>query len=130
MNYNATSLLYDVAIMSALLFAGKVIRTKVKIVQKMYIPAALIAGFLGLFLGSQFLNILPFSNQISSYSGILIAVVFGSMFIGNKRSASFKSMFKNVGDTFLVNAAAEIGQYAFFILLGVTVLPLVFSNIN
>ncbi|MCI6242151.1 MAG: hypothetical protein PUC55_09025 [Lachnospiraceae bacterium] len=130
MDYNATSLLYDVAIMSALLFVGKVIRTKVKIIQKLYIPAALIAGFLGLFLGPQFLNLLPFSNQISSYSGILIAVVFSSMFIGNKRRVTFKSMFNNVGDTFLVNAAAEIGQYAFFILLGVTIIPLIFNNID
>lgn len=130
MNYSALSLLYDVAIMSALLFVGKIIRTKVRFVQKLYIPSALIAGFLGLFLGPQFLNLLPFSNQISSYSGILIAVVFGSMFIGNKRKVTFKSMFHSVGDTFLVNAAAEIGQYAFFILIGAIVLPLVFGGIN
>lgn len=130
MNYSALSLLYDVAIMSALLFVGKIIRTKVGFVQKLYIPSALIAGFLGLFLGPQFLNLLPFSNQISSYSGILIAVVFGSMFIGNKRKVTFKSMFHSVGDTFLVNAAAEIGQYAFFILIGAIVLPLVFGGIN
>lgn len=130
MSYSATSLLYDAACMSVLLFIAKIVRSKVKFFQKLYIPAALIAGFLGLFLGKQFLNVLPFSNEIGSYAGILIAFVFGSMFIGSKTKVRFKSMFGSVGDSFLVNAAAEIAQFAFFTLLGVTVLPILFPGIN
>lgn len=130
MTYSATSLLYDVACMSALLFFAKIIRSKVKFIQRLYVPSALIAGFLGLILGNQFLNILPFSNEIGSYAGILIAFVFGSMFIGSKTKVGFKSMFGSVGDSFLVNAAAEIAQFAFFTLLGVTVLPILFPGIN
>ena len=124
MEFSALSLLYDVAWMSGLLLLAKIIRSKVKIVQRMYIPSALIAGFLGLLLGKQFLNLIPFSNEISSYAGILIAFVFGSMFIGNKNKVSFKKMFDSVGDSFLVNAAAEIAQFGLFILLGVTILPM------
>lgn len=130
MEFSALSLLYDVAWMSSLLLLAKIIRSKVKIVQRMYIPSALIAGFLGLFLGKQFLNVVPFSNEISSYAGILIAFVFGSMFIGNKNKVSFKKMFDSVGDSFLVNAAAEIAQFGLFILLGVTILPMLFNGIN
>lgn len=130
MEFSALSLLYDVAWMSSLLLLAKIIRSKVKIVQRMYIPSALIAGFLGLLLGKQFLNVVPFSNEISSYAGILIAFVFGSMFIGNKNKVSFKKMFDSVGDTFLVNAAAEIAQFGLFILLGVTILPMLFNGIN
>lgn len=130
MTFSVTSLLYDVACMSALLFVAKIIRSKVRFIQKLYIPSALIAGFLGLFLGKQFLNVLPFSNEIGSYAGILIAFVFGSMFIGTKTKVSFKSMFSSVGDCFLVNAAAEIAQFAFFALLGVTVLPMIFPGMN
>lgn len=130
MTYSATSLLYDVACMSALLFLAKIIRSKVKFIQILYVPSALIAGFLGLILGKQFLNVLPFSNEIGSYAGILIAFVFGSMFIGSKTKVGFKSMFGSVGDSFLVNAAAEIAQFAFFTLLGVTVLPILFPGIN
>lgn len=130
MTYSATSLLYDVACMSALLFLAKIIRSKVKFIQRLYVPSALIAGFLGLILGKQFLNVLPFSNEIGSYAGILIAFVFGSMFIGSKTKVGFKSMFGSVGDSFLVNAAAEIAQFAFFTLLGVTVLPILFPGIN
>lgn len=44
----------------------------------------LIAGFLGLFLGDQFLGILPFSAEIGNYPATLIAVLFGSMFIGTR----------------------------------------------
>lgn len=130
MNYSATSLLYDVACMSVLLLIAKIIRSKVKFIQKLYIPTALIAGFLGLILGKQFANILPFSSEIGSYAGILIAFVFGSMFIGSKTKVSFKSMFSSVGDCFLVNGAAEISQFALFTLLGVTVLPLIFPGMN
>lgn len=101
MNYSATSLLYDVACMSVLLLIAKIIRSKVKFIQKLYIPTALIAGFLGLILGKQFANILPFSSEIGSYAGILIAFVFGSMFIGSKTKVSFKSMFSSVGTVFL-----------------------------
>lgn len=98
------------------------------IIKRLYVPSALIAGFLGLFLGNQFLNVIPFSTEISNYAGILIAFVFGSMFIGNKTKVSFKSMFQSVGDTFLVNAASEIAQFAIFILLGVTVIYWCYGN--
>ena len=107
MNFSALNLLYDVAWMSALMLIAKVIRSKVRFVQKLYIPSALIAGFMGLFAGKQFLNVIPFSSEISNYAGILIAFVFGSMFIGNKTKVSFKRMFNSVGDSFLVNAAAS-----------------------
>lgn len=39
-------------------------------------------------------------------------------------------MFKNVGDTFLVNGSSEIFQFALFILIGILVLPLIFRGIN
>ena len=130
MNFSALNLLYDFAWMSVLMFIAKIIRCKVKFVQKLYIPSALIAGFFGLFAGKQFLDIIPFSAEISNYAGILIAFVFASMFIGNKAQISFKKMFNSVGDSFLVNAASEIAQFGVFILLGIIVCPVLFKNIN
>ena len=52
------------------------------------------------------------------------------MFLGSKKKVSFSSMFRNVGDTFLVNGSSEIFQFALFILIGVLVLPLIFKGIN
>ena len=73
---------------------------------------------------------IPFSSEISNYAGILIAFVFGSMFIGNKAKVSFRRMFSSVGDSFLINAAAEIAQFGLFILLGIVVFPILFKKIN
>ena len=130
MEFSALNLLYDIAWMSALMLIAKVIRSKISFIQKLYIPSALIAGFMGLLAGKQFLNVIPFSSEISNYAGILIAFVFGSMFIGNKAKVSFRRMFSSVGDSFLINAAAEIAQFGLFILLGIVVFPILFKKIN
>lgn len=130
MELHAVNLLYDFAIAAMLLFAAKVLRCKLRFIQRAYIPAALIAGFLGLFLGPQFLNVLPFSGEIGNYPSILIAVLFGSMFVGTRGKVSVKSVLKGAGDTMLVNGASEMMQFAVFILIGVTVLPMAFSGIN
>ena len=65
MEIHAVNIIYDICIMSALMLIAKIIRTKIKIIQKLYIPSALVAGFLGLLLGKQFLNVIPFSSEIS-----------------------------------------------------------------
>lgn len=130
MELHAVNLFYDFAIAAALLFAAKVLRCKLRFIQRAYIPAALLAGFLGLFLGPQFLNVLPFSGEIGNYPSILIAVLFGSMFVGTRGKVSVKSVLRGAGDTMLVNGASEMMQYAIFILIGVTVLPMAFSGIN
>lgn len=127
---NVVSILQDICLMSVLILIAKVIRVKIKVIQNLYIPAALIAGFLGLVLGKQFLNVVPFSGAISSYAGILIAILFGSLFLGNNKGSSFSNMFKTVGDTFLVNAASEIAQFGIFIFLGCTLLPIVFDSVG
>lgn len=130
MEIHAVNIAYDVCIMSALLLIAQVIRSRVRFIQKLYIPSALIAGFLGLLGGKYFLNILPFSTEIGNYAGILIAVLFGSMFLGNNESASFKKMIQNVGDTFMTNGATELAQFGLFTLIGVTILPVIFKGIN
>ena len=130
MELHAVNLLYDFAVAAALLFVAKIIRCKFRFIQHAYIPAALLAGFLGLFLGPQFLDILPFSSEIANYPSILIAVLFGSMFVGTRGKMSVKSVLKGAGDTMLINGASEMMQFAVFILIGVAVLPVAFSGIN
>ena len=118
MEIHAVNILYDFCIMSTLLFIAKLIRSKVKIIQKLYIPSSLLGGVIGLLLGKYFLNILPFSTEISNYSSILITILFATMFLGSKRKVSFKTMISNVGDSFLINGAAEIAQFGLFIIIG------------
>lgn len=130
MELHAVNLLYDFAMAAALLFVAKVLRCKLRFIQRAYIPAALLAGFLGLFLGPQFLDVLPFSSEIGNYPSILIAVLFGSMFVGTRGKVSVRSALEGAGDTMLINGASEMMQFAVFILIGVTLLPMAFSGIN
>lgn len=80
--FSIWSLMIDVSIISGLLLAGTILRAKVKWIQALFLPASMIAGFIGLALGPSGIDILPFSNQLSSYPGLLIAVIFASIPIG------------------------------------------------
>lgn len=66
----------DVALASILILIGQLLRSKIKLFQHFFMPASMIAGFIGLIFGPEVLDILPFSKSISSYAGILIIIVF------------------------------------------------------
>ena len=76
MDYNAYSFVMDFAFMSLLLVAAQFLRAKIKFLQTFYIPAPVIAGVLGLILGPQILNWIPWSAKIGSYALISIIEVF------------------------------------------------------
>ena len=69
-------ILADFAYASALILVGQFLRSKVTFFQKFFIPASMLAGFLGLLLGSQFLNVIHFSDAMGSYAGLLVIPVF------------------------------------------------------
>ena len=61
MEYTAYSFVMDFAFMSLLLIVAQFLRSKFKPLQIFYIPSSLIAGLMGLLLGPQVLNIIPWS---------------------------------------------------------------------
>lgn len=130
MNLGPYDLLMDFAIMSILLFIAQYLRARVRIIQKLLLPSSLIAGFMGLFLGPQFLNVLPFTTSISSYAYLLVVFLFASLFIGNEGGGSFKQTMDQVGDTFLLNSATYFGQYAAALLIGGGILYAFYPEIN
>lgn len=69
-------MLIDFGCASLLILIGQLLRSKVKFFQEFFVPASLLAGFMGLFLGKRFLNIMPFSDSIGSYAGCFIIIVF------------------------------------------------------
>ena len=73
------TLFVDIGIISLLLLVGKLMRVKIKWVQKLFIPPSLLAGFIGLACGPHGFDILPLSNQTGTYAGILIAFIFGAL---------------------------------------------------
>ncbi|MGG0716189.1 sodium:glutamate symporter [Robertmurraya massiliosenegalensis] len=83
--FSIWSLLIDISIISGLLLVGTVLRAKIRWIQALFLPASIIAGFIGLALGPSGVNILPFSSQFSAYPGLLIAVIFGTIPIGSAK---------------------------------------------
>ena len=73
------TIVVDLGIISALMLLGKLIRVKVKGIQRFLIPPAVLAGIMGLILGPEVLGLLPLSGSLGTYAGILIAFVFAAL---------------------------------------------------
>ncbi|MBD1382981.1 sodium/glutamate symporter [Metabacillus arenae] len=84
------SFLFYISILGVLLFAGVLLRLKVGIFKKFFIPASLIAGFLGIIIGPYGFKMLsePMVSTWGSLAGILITIVFAPMLIGMNKETS------------------------------------------
>lgn len=69
------SLLKDFQVLAALMILAFIIREHSKPIQKLYIPTSMLAGFLGLVLGPQVLDLMEIPKSFGSYAGVLINVV-------------------------------------------------------
>lgn len=123
MAYNAWSVFFDVAVISALLVLGQILRAKLTVLQKFMIPASLIAGCLGLLLGPSGYKLIPFSNQLETYSGILIVLVFGALPIGTSL-AGLKKMGREVGEMLNCVSFSALSQYGWGMLFSMFVLAI------
>ncbi|MFC7688131.1 sodium/glutamate symporter [Ureibacillus sp. GCM10028918] len=114
------TILVDFACASILILIGMLLRAKFKFIQRSFVPASLLAGFLGLALGPSFLNILPFSEDIGSYAGIITIFVFAAVGI-NGFSFSPGNMKKDIN---------RMGAYATYKILVIGLqmsIPIAFS---
>lgn len=81
------TIIIDIGIASILLILGYWLRMKVTLLQKLYLPVAVIAGVIGLLLGPNVLGqfspvYLPFSAESSGYATILLAVLLATICLG------------------------------------------------
>lgn len=129
MEYNYMSFLTDFCFMSLLLVIAQFMRAKIKFLQMFYIPASLVAGILGLLLGPQFLDLIPWSGQIGSYAYMLVCVLFGGLFLGKKEKTSVKKIFTQVGDSFCVNMGAEFFCFGIALLVGGALVTFLFPDV-
>lgn len=92
---NAIAVVFsDLSVLSLLLLVGFTLRKEVSIFQNLYLPASLLAGFVGLLLGPQVLGQytewhLPISSTIGQWPGVLVTVVLGLSFFGTESSGNF-----------------------------------------
>lgn len=134
---------FAVVLLAAVMLLGKYLRVKVPAIQKLLLPSAIVAGFLGLILGPQVLGKLGeplgwgwlengglFTEEIyevwGMLPGLLISVVFATLFLG-ARIPSPKRAAKLVGPQLSVGVAYGSGQYVVGILLALLVLAPLFG---
>lgn len=121
MNFTPWTPLIDVGLISALLLLGKLVRAKVKFVQRLFIPPSLLAGFAGLILGPELLGWLPLSSFTSTYASILIALVFSALpFTSTRRKT--RGSGDGVGKMWAFSQGGMLLQWALGGLLGYYVL--------
>ncbi|WP_017975618.1 sodium/glutamate symporter [Actinopolyspora halophila] len=123
-----TTLLFSVAVLGALLFAGVLLRLGLRFLRRLFLPAALIGGVLGAVLGPYGLELFPQSmvNTWATFPGILISVVFAPMLIGTRlpraqetyRLVMPQLLFGYMGDLLLIGIPLLIGGALLTPLLG------------
>ena len=119
MEFTPWTLFVDLGIISLLLLLGKLMRVKIKFIQRLFIPPSLLAGFIGLALGPFGFDILPLSNQTGTYAGILIAFIFGALPLTSQK---VKGNTSEIGRMWVYSQAGMLLQWAFGGLLGLLIL--------
>ena len=128
-NFTPWVLFTDAGIICALLLIGKLLRVKIKLIQKLFIPPSLLAGLLGLVFGPNGLGWLPLSNNVSTYSAILIAVVFAALPFSSPRF-KMKQVAGRVGPMWVYSQFGMLFQWAVMGLFGLLVLRLIWPELH
>jgi ESS family glutamate:Na+ symporter len=112
-----TRLMIDLCWLSLLLLIGKYLRSRLVFLQKLFLPASVIAGFIGLFLGPYIVGryvgtVIPpeMMDSWSLYPGRMINVVFACLFLGFS-VPSLKTIWKEGGPQLCYGWLVGMGQY-------------------
>ena len=134
---------FALILLVAIMLAGKYLRVKLKFLQKILLPSSIIAGILALVAGDQVIGRLAdvinwdwladgglFTEDIytvwSSLPGLLISVVFATLFLG-ARIPKPGRVVKLAGPQLSIGIAYGSGQYVVGLLLAVLILAPLFD---
>ena len=105
-------------LVAALLLVGVVLRHRIGLLRWLFIPASVVAGFVGLFVvqigstyGNDWLDWKSISHELSSWPGWLIAVVFAGLLLERKPMSARDSAIR-VGQQGLMVWIIVLGQTA------------------
>ncbi len=115
LEYTPYTLLLDIGWISILLIIGNALRNRIKLLQSLLLPAPITAGLIGLLLGPEALGLIGWSDQMGTYTTILIAVVFASMAYSMDVGGSVASGARNMWG---YSTSMFMGQWGLFVLLG------------
>ena len=124
--FSAYTIMVDVGWISLLMVIGNVLRHQVKFVfQDLLLPAPITAGLLGLVLGPNVLGWVGLSDNLGSYTSLLIAVVFASMAYSMEMGGN---MGKGARNMWGYSTMMFTGQWGLFIVLGLLVFKPAFDT--
>ncbi|WP_218221625.1 sodium/glutamate symporter [Nesterenkonia sp. Act20] len=129
---------FAIVLLASVMLLGKYVRVKVPFIQKLLLPSAIIAGFIGLIVGPQVIGRLgePLGwawledggllttgivDIWAELPGLLISVVFATLFLGSRIPSPVR-VAKLVGPQLSIGVAYGSGQYVVGIVLGLLVL--------
>lgn len=125
-------ILVDFAVAALLIVLSQWIRARVTWVQRYFLPSSLIAGFIGLALGPYFLNVLPFTENIGSYAGLLTVVVFAAVGMAgfHKGSGGWRAEIARLGSYFCYKTLALTLQVCIPVAFSILVISRLYPEIN
>ena len=129
MENTAWGLFVDFGLVAILLLLGQWMRSRIVTLQKLFLPANIIAGFLGLILGPGGLDILPFSNFIAHYPGILIALVFASLPFASQ-DFIFSRSSRRAGELWAYSTITMLGQWGLGMLFALALLSIFWPGLH
>ncbi|GGF60988.1 sodium/glutamate symporter [Alteromonas lipolytica] len=105
----------------------KVLRVKITLLQRLYIPVALLAGLLALVLANNGLNVIQL-NFASSYGGLLIAVIFACLGL-TTRLPDYTTLIQRTGRLWAFNQIVMVSQYLLAVLLGMVLIGIIWPDL-
>lgn len=82
------SLFMDVMVICLLLIGGFIIRSYCKPLQKLFLPASVVGGILGLILGDQVLGLITIPESFPDFNGVLMRIIMTCVVLGISVNAS------------------------------------------
>lgn len=123
-----TGVFFSLCILLLFLLIGKLLRAKVVLFQRIFLPASILGGFVALLFGPYLLNVLPdfLYDTWSQVPGILINIVFATLFLG-VLIPGIKTMWTQGGSQLCFGMMVGSGQYLVAMLITVLVLMPLFD---
>lgn len=119
----------DFGIAALLLLVGQFARAKLGFVQRLFLPASVIGGFVGLALGPNGAGLLRLSGAFSLYPGILIALIFASLPFSSQQ-VSLRGASRQVTDMWAFSTTATVLQWGMGVLFTVVLLRPIWPSLN
>lgn len=129
MDFSLWDIVIDLSLISTLLVIGVILRAKIIFLQKIFLPASIIAGILGLIFGPGVLGWIPFTDFIGQYPGVLIALVFGALPLSTAKF-KIKEVLDKVGGLWAYSQLIMLTMYGVGFMLALFILVPAFDVHN